>query len=90
MLLLLDENSNKSLFARSKMVPPAIHANNGRIYACRTYFFLSRNATTTSFVGMGNVVTRDSFEWLFSDPKMVKASEVVGRLMNDIVSHKVL
>ncbi|KAL5546747.1 hypothetical protein UlMin_006434 [Ulmus minor] len=44
--------------------------------------------STTSFVGMGNIVTRDSFEWLFSDPKMVKASAVVCRLMDDIVSHK--
>ncbi|KAL6205530.1 hypothetical protein ACLB2K_022788 [Fragaria x ananassa] len=43
---------------------------------------------TTSFVGMGDIVTKDSFEWIFSDPKMVKASEVVCRLMDDIVSHK--
>ncbi|KAL5565363.1 hypothetical protein UlMin_028527 [Ulmus minor] len=43
---------------------------------------------TTCFVGMGNIVTRDSFEWLSCDPKMVKASEVVARLMDDIVSHK--
>ncbi len=45
---------------------------------------------TTSFVGMGDIVTKDSFEWIFSDPKMVKASAVVCRLMDDIVSHKVL
>ncbi|KAL5546812.1 hypothetical protein UlMin_006499 [Ulmus minor] len=44
--------------------------------------------STTSFVGMGNIVTRDSFEWIFSDPKVVKASAVVSRLMDDIVSHK--
>nr|XP_011458432.1 PREDICTED: (-)-germacrene D synthase-like isoform X2 [Fragaria vesca subsp. vesca]XP_011458435.1 PREDICTED: (-)-germacrene D synthase-like isoform X2 [Fragaria vesca subsp. vesca] len=43
---------------------------------------------TTSFVGMGDIVTKDSFEWIFSDPKMVKASAVVCRLMDDIVSHK--
>ncbi|KAF5478797.1 hypothetical protein F2P56_005327 [Juglans regia] len=42
---------------------------------------------TTSLVGMGELVTKDSFEWLFSDPKMVTASAVVGRLMDDIVSH---
>ena len=45
---------------------------------------------TTSFVGMGDIVTKDSFEWLFSNPKMVSASAVVGRLMDDIVSHKVI
>ena len=44
---------------------------------------------TTSLVGMGDIVTKDSFEWLFSDPKMVRASAVVCRLMDDIVSHKV-
>uniref|UniRef100_A0A7N2M9K7 Uncharacterized protein n=1 Tax=Quercus lobata TaxID=97700 RepID=A0A7N2M9K7_QUELO len=43
---------------------------------------------TTSLVGMGDIVTKDSFEWLFSDPKMVRASAVVCRLMDDIVSHK--
>ena len=45
---------------------------------------------TTSLVGMGDIVTKDSFEWLFSDPKMVRASAVVCRLMDDMVSHKVL
>jgi hypothetical protein len=45
---------------------------------------------TTSLVGMGDIVTKDAFEWLFSDPKMVRASAVVCRLMDDIVSHKVL
>ena len=44
---------------------------------------------TTSFVGMEDIVTKDSFEWIFSDPMMVKASSVVCRLMDDIVSHKV-
>jgi (-)-germacrene D synthase len=49
------------------------------------YFMLA----VTSFLGMGDIVTKDSFEWLFSNPKIVKASELVGRLMDDIVSHKV-
>ncbi|KAG6637489.1 hypothetical protein CIPAW_11G181600 [Carya illinoinensis] len=43
---------------------------------------------TTSLVGMGELVTKDSFEWLFSDPKIVVASAVVCRLMDDVVSHK--
>ncbi|KAG5255117.1 (-)-germacrene synthase [Salix suchowensis] len=42
----------------------------------------------TSFIGMGYVVTKDSFEWLFSGPKILKASEIIARLMDDIVSHK--
>ena len=44
---------------------------------------------TTSLVGMGDIVTNDCFEWVFSNPKMVRASAVVSRLMDDIVSHKV-
>nr|XP_034914395.1 (-)-germacrene D synthase-like [Populus alba] len=42
----------------------------------------------TSFVGMGHVVTKDSFDWLFRGPKILKASEIICRLMDDIVSHK--
>ncbi|KAJ6950365.1 (-)-germacrene D synthase-like [Populus alba x Populus x berolinensis] len=41
----------------------------------------------TSFVGMGHVVTKDSFDWLFRGPKILKASETICRLMDDIVSH---
>ncbi|XP_031284205.1 (-)-germacrene D synthase-like [Pistacia vera] len=43
---------------------------------------------TTSFVGMGNIVTKEAFEWLFTNPKMIKASSVICRLMDDMVSHK--
>ena len=46
---------------------------------------------TTSFVGMGEIVTKQAFEWLFTDPnKMVQASSLICRLMDDMVSHKVL
>ena len=45
--------------------------------------------STTSFVGMGDIVTKESFEWLFSNPRSIRASSAVGRLMNDMVSHKV-
>lgn len=44
----------------------------------------------TAFLGTGDVVTKDDFDWLlFSDPKIVKASQVICRLMNDIAGHKV-
>ncbi|XP_039173732.1 valencene synthase-like [Eucalyptus grandis] len=43
----------------------------------------------TSLLGMGDIVTKNEFDWLlFSDPKMVKTSNVVSRLMNDIAGHK--
>ena len=44
---------------------------------------------TTSFVGMGDAVTKESFDWIFSKPKIVRASAIVCRLMDDMVSHKV-
>lgn len=43
----------------------------------------------TSFMGLGDVATKDTFEWLFSDPKIVRASGIIYRLMDDIVTHKV-
>ncbi|KAJ4718968.1 Terpene synthase [Melia azedarach] len=43
---------------------------------------------TISFVGMDDVATKESFEWISSNPKIVRASSVICRLMDDIVSHK--
>ncbi|KAK9209524.1 hypothetical protein WN944_001891 [Citrus x changshan-huyou] len=45
--------------------------------------------STTSFVGMGDIVTKESFEWSLSNPRVIRASSVAARLMNDMVSHKV-
>ncbi|XP_024172082.1 (-)-germacrene D synthase [Rosa chinensis] len=50
-----------------------------------TYFMMA----TTSFVLMGgDIVTKNSLDWVFTDPKMVKASSTIGRLMDDLQSHK--
>ncbi|KAI7752461.1 hypothetical protein M8C21_018144 [Ambrosia artemisiifolia] len=43
---------------------------------------------TTCFVGMGDVVTDESFEWALSKPPLVVASSVLSRYMNDIFSQK--
>ncbi|THG05384.1 hypothetical protein TEA_015469 [Camellia sinensis var. sinensis] len=43
---------------------------------------------TTSLVGMGEVESKEAFDWVSSDPLVVQASSVVCRLMNDIVSYK--
>ena len=53
---------------------------------CDTSFFCF---ATTSFLGLGAIVTKDSMDWVFSDPKSVNGASVVGRLLNDIVGHKV-
>ncbi|CAI9269157.1 unnamed protein product [Lactuca saligna] len=42
----------------------------------------------TSFAAEGNVITDELFHWLFSYPPIVKASFGLGRVMDDIVTHK--
>ncbi|KAA3464753.1 putative terpene synthase 6 isoform X2 [Gossypium australe] len=41
-----------------------------------------------SFIGMGKMAGREAFEWMQKDPKIMKALNIIGRLMDDIVSHK--
>ncbi|CAL9062276.1 unnamed protein product, partial [Musa banksii] len=41
-----------------------------------------------SFVGMGEVATKEAFEWIASFPKIVKASALISRIANDFVSHE--
>ncbi|KAL5736121.1 hypothetical protein ACOSQ2_030909 [Xanthoceras sorbifolium] len=44
----------------------------------------------TSFLGMGKIANRDVLEWSSNDnyPKIIKASTIISRLMDDIVSHE--
>ncbi|KAB1227455.1 (-)-germacrene D synthase [Morella rubra] len=44
----------------------------------------------TSFLGMGETISKDSFEWALSNPRVMEASAVAGRLMDDIESHKAI
>nr|POE44558.1 beta-caryophyllene synthase [Quercus suber] len=44
--------------------------------------------TAISFLGMGDIVTKEAFDWIFSNPKIITASSVIGRLMDDMKSHK--
>ncbi|GFZ04841.1 terpene synthase-like sequence-1,8-cineole [Actinidia rufa] len=43
---------------------------------------------TTSFVGMGELATKEAFDWVSNDPLIVQAASVVSRLTDDIVGHK--
>ena len=45
--------------------------------------------TTLSFIGMGTIARLEAFEWLQNDPRIMKALNVIGRLMDDIKTHKV-
>ncbi|KAJ9565335.1 hypothetical protein OSB04_001301 [Centaurea solstitialis] len=43
---------------------------------------------TSSFVGMGDFVTDESFKWILNKPLILHYSNVISRLLDDIVSHK--
>ncbi|TXG66894.1 hypothetical protein EZV62_008169 [Acer yangbiense] len=43
----------------------------------------------TSFLGMGNIANKEVFQWSSNDyPNIIKASTIICRLMDDIVSHQ--
>ncbi|XVE68575.1 hypothetical protein DITRI_Ditri09bG0079200 [Diplodiscus trichospermus] len=42
----------------------------------------------TAFVDMGNVVTPETFKWATNDPKIIKASTILCRFMDDLAEHK--
>ena len=46
--------------------------------------------TATSFIGMGCIATEEVFKWLTNNPKIVNASSIIARLMDDIVSNEVI
>ncbi|PKI61660.1 hypothetical protein CRG98_017884 [Punica granatum] len=41
-----------------------------------------------SLLGMPEITTEDTFQWLLSNPNIVRASAAICRLMDDIASHK--
>ncbi|CAN0872417.1 Alpha-copaene synthase [Linum grandiflorum] len=43
---------------------------------------------TMSFVGMPQAGTKEAFDWISGGPAIMKASSIVCRLMDDIVSHE--
>ncbi|XP_061375423.1 probable terpene synthase 2 [Gastrolobium bilobum] len=45
--------------------------------------------TAAAFIGVGCIATEEAFKWLTNDPKIVTASEVICRLMNDVVSNEI-
>ncbi|XWS27914.1 hypothetical protein CRYUN_Cryun25bG0021100 [Craigia yunnanensis] len=44
--------------------------------------------SVSSFVGMEDTITEETFIWASNDPKILRASTIICRLMNDIVGHK--
>ncbi|XP_055823916.1 sesquiterpene synthase 15b-like isoform X2 [Solanum dulcamara] len=44
---------------------------------------------TTSWLGMGDVATKEAFDWISSEPTILVASCVIARLLNDLVTHEI-
>ncbi|MBA0618846.1 hypothetical protein Godav_028132 [Gossypium davidsonii] len=42
-----------------------------------------------SFVGMEDGITKETFNWAANEPKIIRASNIICRLMSDIAGHKV-
>ncbi|XP_015083028.2 (-)-germacrene D synthase-like isoform X1 [Solanum pennellii] len=50
-----------------------------------TYLLLA----TTSWLGMGDVATKDAFDWMSNEPTILVASSIIARLLNDLVTHEI-
>lgn len=80
-------------FIRNQMVE-AKWRNEGYIPTVeehKSVAFLScgyKMLVTAALVGMGDIITEESFKWIGSFPPLVKASSAVCRIMDDIVGHK--
>ncbi|KAF7140902.1 hypothetical protein RHSIM_Rhsim06G0194000 [Rhododendron simsii] len=46
--------------------------------------------STISFIGMGELATKEAFDWVSSNPLIVQGSSVICRLIDDVVGHKIL
>ncbi|KAD3338094.1 hypothetical protein R6Q59_027212 [Mikania micrantha] len=44
--------------------------------------------TASSFVGMGEIATKEAFKWALTFPPLVKDASLISRLMDDIIGHK--
>ncbi|PHT73173.1 hypothetical protein T459_23958 [Capsicum annuum] len=50
-----------------------------------TYLVLA----TISLLGMGKIEAKDAFDWIATEPPILVASSIIGRLLNDLLSHGV-
>ncbi|KAL6283769.1 hypothetical protein ACE6H2_014698 [Prunus campanulata] len=49
---------------------------------------LNSPLSTISLLGMGDIVTKEAFEWLLNKPTILRASNIIFRLMDDIAGYK--
>ncbi|XP_077249835.1 beta-cubebene synthase-like isoform X2 [Tasmannia lanceolata] len=44
--------------------------------------------TVVSFVGMGEIVKKEAFDWVKTEPNLIRSASLICRLVDDIQSHK--
>lgn len=71
---------------RDEKYVPTLEEHLGVSKMSTTYPLLA----SAILVGMGEVATKEAFEWAASFPKIVDASSAIGRIMNDITSYEVI
>lgn len=49
----------------------------------------SNTLVAIAFVGLGELVTPQAFEWMSNENEMIRASAIIGRITNDIAGYKV-
>ncbi|XP_014522250.1 probable terpene synthase 2 [Vigna radiata var. radiata] len=54
---------------------------NGVLTSCFSYMI-------TSFISLAEFATESVLDWIFSDPSIINAASVIGRVMDDMASHK--
>ncbi|KAL6316968.1 hypothetical protein AAG906_024506 [Vitis piasezkii] len=84
----LYENSVRAYFNEAKWlhgeyVPTVEEYMGVALVSCDVPMF-----TIISFVGMGFIATKEAFDWVLNDPKIVRACSTIIRLMDDMASHK--
>ncbi|XP_054814694.1 (-)-germacrene D synthase-like [Prosopis cineraria] len=58
------------------------YLNVSKVTSCFTFLSMS------AFIYMRDIVSEDIFKWVQTQPKIIEAASVIGRLMDDIVSNE--
>ena len=82
-------NQARAYFAEAKLLPeeciPRIEEYMDVALIGVGYIGLA----TTSLVVIGDIATKEAFDWLTINPKIMSSSSLIARLMDNIKSHKV-
>lgn len=71
------------------MVSSPIFSDVRRVHEYYTCNCGDKMLSITSFLLMGNVATKEAFDWISKEPLIERAASVINRLHDDIVGHEV-